>query len=291
MNAKTLRRCSLTSPADATPEAAAHPAVTKPRHTRALFLRDLYLLSGSPPRLLWLFYWPTINMIVWGFMNSYVSKQASGIAIVAGAVLAGAILWDVLTRSQFGLLQPFMEEIWSRNLGNLFATPLRPTAYVIDLMLLSLARMTIAMLPCVFLAKVFFGYWLPSLGLPLFGFALNLIMAGWWFGLLIVAMLLRYGPSAEWFGWMAIALISPFVAVYYPVSVLPDWLHAVSWALPPTYVFEAMRALVNEKELRVDYMLIPFVLNLAYLAMALTVYLRTFEAARRKSGLLQIVSE
>ncbi len=243
------------------------------------------------PRLLWLFYWPTMNMIVWGFMNSFVAEQASATAVVAGIVLGGALLWDFLTRSQFGMLQPFMEEIWARNLGNLFSTPIRPLEYACDLMFLSLLRMTVAMVPCVLLANVFFGYWLPGLGLPLIGFILNLVMTGWWFGFLIVAMLLRFGPSAEWLSWMAVALMSPFVAVYYPVSILPSWLQPVSWALPPTYVFEAMRALANEHQLRLDYLLVSFGLNLVYLAIAFIVYIRTFESARRRSGLLQISSE
>lgn len=257
------------------------------RRTKALLQRDVFLLSGSLPRLLWLFYWPTMNMLVWGFLNTYLVKQSTGIALVAGVVLGGAMLWDVLSRCQFGLLQPFMEEIWARNLGNLFATPIRPVEYAADLMLISLLRMTLSMIPCVILAYFFFGFWLPGLGLSLFGFALNLIMTGWWFGFLIIAMLMRFGPSAEWLGWMAIALLSPFVAVYYPVSILPEWVQHVSWALPPTYVFEGMRAMLNHHEVRPDLLIHAFLLNLVYLTLAGIVYLRVFEITRQNNGLLQ----
>lgn len=262
-----------------------------PRHTKALLLRDYYLLKGSPPRLLWLFYWPAMNMLLWGFINAFMSKQSTGVGIVAGVVLSGAILWDVLSRSQFGVLQPFMEEMWARNLGNLFATPIKPVAYGFDLMLLSLARMSIAIVPCIILAYFFFDLWLPSLGLSLIGIAVNLIMTGWWFGFLIVAMLLRFGTSAEWLGWMAAALLSPFVAIYYPVSILPDWLQYVSWCLPPTYVFEAMRALMNDQVARADYLITAFVINVVFLAAGFIVYLRTFDATRRANGLLQMGSE
>lgn len=292
MIAPTLRRCFLTSPAIKTPEKSCGSRRCLWLHrTIALVLRDVYLLRGSLPRVLAIFYWPALNMLNFGFLNFYLSKQSTGVGIISGVMIGAAILWEIMLRSQFGVLQPFLEELWSRNVGNIFVSPIRPWEYAFGMMLLSLLRMGTAMFFCVVLAKVFFDYSIFDLGLPLTGFAISLLITGWWFGLLQIALMLRYGPAAEWLAWMAAFAMSPFVAVFYPVDILPSWMQAVAWSMPPTYVFEGMRAIMANHGARLDYMLASFLLNLLFLALSLFVYLRTFEATRRNEGLLQIVSE
>lgn len=258
------------------------------RRLLALMQRYLYLLTNSWPRFFELLYWPTLNMVVWGFLNFYLSKQTSGAGLVAGVLLGGAMLWDVLVRSQFGVFFPFLEELWSRNLGHIFVSPIGPIEYASTLILQSILRTAIAMTPCILLAKVFFGYWLFDLGLPMIGFFFCLAMTGWWLGLLLIALLLRHGASAEWMAWMIAFIISPFVAVYYPVSVLPEWVQTISWALPPTYVFEGMRAIVNNHEFRPDLMLNAFLLNMLYLGLSAAIYWGVFENTRRGNGLLHV---
>lgn len=261
------------------------------RHIKALVLRDFYLLRGSVPRLLSVLYWPALNILNFGFLNHYLSKMETGAHIVSGIMLGGAILWEILVRSQFGVLQPFLEEIWARNLGNVFVSPTRNWEYLTGLMILSLLRMGIAMIFCVVIADVVFGYSLLSLGLPLVVFVLNLVITGWWSGLLQIALMLRYGVSAEWLAWMAAYLISPVVAIFFPVSVLPEWLQAVSWCLPPTYIFEGMRGIMLDHVVHWDYALKALGLNLVYLGFGAIVYKRVFDATRRSVGILQIGSE
>lgn len=254
----------------------------------ALVQRHIYLLMGSWPRLIELLYWPTISMIVWGFLNIYLAKQTGTGSAIASFLLGGAIMWEVLLRSQFSVLIPFFEELWSRNLGHIFVSPVSPLEYVGGLTVLSTLRTLIAMTPCFILAELLFGFWLPGMGLPFIGFYINLAMSGWWCSFLIVSLILRYGLGAEWLAWMAAFAISPLVAIYYPVTTLPTILQHVAWALPPTYVFEGMRSIINENIVRADYMAHAFLLNLLYLVLSATVFLRTFEATRRANGLLQM---
>src|SRR5262249_28956209 len=75
--------------------------------------------------------------------------------------------------------------------------------------------------------------------------------------------------------------------VYYPVSVLPHWLQAIAWALPPTYVFEGMRALVMERTFRADLMIEAFALNALYFTAAVIAFLALLESSRRAGSLLQ----
>lgn len=258
------------------------------RQVLGLLQRHIFLLMGSWPRLVEVMYWPTLNMIVWGFINFYLAKQLSGVGAVAAALLAGALLWDILVRSQFSILVSFMEEMWSRNLGHIFVAPVPPLHYAAGLMLLSLMRTAIAMFPAFLFAWLFFGYLVLDLGLPFIAFYLNLAIAGWWCGFLLVALLFRFGMAAEWLAWMLSFVISPFVAVYYPVSALPEWLHPLAWSLPPTYVFEGMRSIVNLQIVRWDYLLMATALNIGFLIISLWVYLKAFENTRRRNGLLQM---
>ena len=279
----------MTSLANALPPPEALSAFgLRRRRLLGLLQRHTFLLLGSWPRFIELLYWPTLNMLVWGFLNIYLGQQRSSAVAIGSVVLGGALMWEILLRSQFSLLVPFFEELWSRNLGHIFVSPLSPLEYVFGLVILSLLRTVIAMTPALILAEWCFGLWLPGLGLPFVAFYFNLALTGWWCGLLLVALILRYGLAAEWLAWMAAFALSPVVAVYYPVSILPAWLQPVSWALPPTYVFEGMRAILDHHEARLDYLLIALALNLAYTALAAVVFLRVFERTRRDAGLLQM---
>lgn len=253
-----------------------------------VLLRNLYLLKGSIPRLIDLFYWPTLNMLIWGFFNYYLTKQITGIGLVAGTFLGAAMMWDIFVRSQLNVMRPFMEELWSRNLGAVFVSPISPFEYAIGLVALSIITTIIAMGVCVIAAELIFGFWLPGLGWGLAGFVFNLAMAGWWGGFLLIAMLLRFGSASEWLAWMLSFVFAPLVGVYYPISVLPSWLQPISNLLPPTYVFEGLRELLNHHSVHYDLMLYAFLLNLVFLGFSGFVFLRTFENTRRRSGLLQV---
>jgi ABC-2 type transport system permease protein len=261
------------------------------RRFSALLQRHMYLLKGSWLRIVNLVYWPMLNMIIWGFLNTYLVKQGTGLQFTVGILLGAVMLWDVLARSQLNIQFPFMEELWSRNLPSIFVSPIRPLEYVAGLIFISLINTVIALTPSVLLAYLFFGYWLPGLGLPVVGFILSLAMTGWWGGCLLVAMMLRFGLAAEGLAWMASFVMAPLVAIYYPVSILPEWVQVISWLLPPTYIFEGMRSLVNDHIVRMDYFAISLALNIFYLVISGFIFMRTFEAKRRRDGLMHASDE
>ena len=259
-----------------------------PRRIWALVLRYIFLLTGSWPRLVELIYWPTLNMLVWGFVNIYIMRQGGGSDAAPFALLAGAMLWEVLVRSQISVQLLFLEELWSRNLGHIFVSPIAPLEYLGGLVFLSLLRTFIAMVPCALLAWAFFDFDILDLGELLAGFYLNLAATGWCCGFLMIALLLRFGLSSEWLAWMGVFLLLPFVAVYYPVNILPAWAQHIAWALPPTYVFESMRALLHHEAAPSGYVWKALGLNMVYLALSAAIYKRAFETTRRRGGLLQM---
>ncbi len=256
----------------------------------AMVLRYAYILRGSWPRIVELAYWPLMQMVLWGFISKFLATNSSWVAQGAGVLIGAVLLWDVLFRAQLGFSISFLEEMWSRNLANLFVSPLRPYEFVAALTLMSLIRTLIGVVPAAFLAILFYGYSVFDLGLPLVAFFFLLLMMGWAMALVITALIMRFGLGAESLAWIAIFALAPLSGVFYPVSILPDWLQAVSWALPSAYVFEGMRAVIFDDTVRFDHLLRALALNIVYIAAGGAYFLHTFHVARRK-GLLMGIGE
>ncbi len=254
----------------------------------AMVLRYVYLLRGSWARTFELIYWPTIQMVLWGFMSQFLATNSSWVARAGGVLLAAVMLWDVLFRGQLGVSVSFLEEMWSRNLGHLFVSPLRPYEWVLSLLAMSFLRVMIGMVPAALLAIPLYHYSIFTLGLPLIAFFSLLLVMGWALGLAITALILRHGLGAESLAWLAIFLISPVSAIYYPVSVLPYWLQPVSWALPSAHIFEGMRAVMFEDVFRLDHFFWAAGLDVLYLAIGGVIFLLSFRRARRSGALLQM---
>lgn len=259
-----------------------------PRRVSALVLRHLYLLRGSWPRVLELMYWPTVQMVLWGFITLFLATTSSFVAQVPGVLLSAVLLWDVLFRSQLGTSLIFMEEMWSRNLGHLFVSPLRPYEMVCALVLMSLIRTLIAVGGAALAAVPLFHYSIFDLGLPLVAFFALLAVMGWGVGLLVAGLVLRYGVAAENIAWGAVFALQPISGVYYPVRVLPDALQSVAAAIPSSHVFEGMRALLITRTFRVDLMLYAGLLDLLYLAAGIAGFLYFFRIARVRGLLLHV---
>ena len=252
----------------------------------AMVLRHWYLLRSSWPRLIELIYWPTVQMVTWGFVQIYVSQHSSFFATAAGTFVGGMLLWDVLVRGQQGFAFAFLEELWARNLGNILMSPLRPSEFILSLMIVSLIRLAVGMIPVTLLAIPMFGFNLWGLGGVLAIFFANLIFTAWSVGILVAGLLLRQGVGAENLAWSIMFLFVPISCVYYPVATLPAALQPIAWMLPPTYVFEGMRAVVIEHQIRVDLMVEALAINGLYLAGALAAFFRLLASARRHGTLL-----
>ncbi|MGZ8995423.1 MAG: ABC transporter permease, partial [Rhodospirillales bacterium] len=202
------------------------------RRVGAIILRHLYVLKRSWPRILELAYWPTVQMILWGFVTSFFLQNSSWVSQAAGVLISAVLLWDVLFRSNLGVSLSFMEEMWARNLGQLFVSPLRPIELVAALTTMSLIRSLISVTPAALLALPLFDVWVFSLGPPLAAFFFNLLIFGWSIGLIVSALVLRLGLGAESLAWVAVFAIAPLSGIYYPIASLPEWLQPVAWALP-----------------------------------------------------------
>lgn len=258
------------------------------RRVMGLVLRHLYLIAGSWPRLVELTYWPTVQIILWGFITQFLVGHSNFIAQAFGVLIAAVILWDIMFRSQLGFAIAFLEEMWSRNLGHLFVSPLRPQEFVIALMCLSFVRTLIGVIPATLLAIAFFGFNVYTLGLSLIGFFVNLVVMGWSVGLVICGVILRFGLGAESLAWAVMFALAPICGIYYPIAVMPEWVQFIAHGLPATYVFEGMRAIIVDGVARGDLLVSAALINIVYVLVGMVVFLAFFRTARHRGQLLQI---
>jgi ABC-2 type transport system permease protein len=258
-----------------------------PHRIGAMILRYWYLLISSWPRLLELVYWPALQIVTWGFLQTYIAQNAGFFARAGGTFIGAIILWDILFRGQLGFSISFLEEMWARNLGNLMMSPLKPIEFLISLMIMSLIRLAIGVIPMTLLAMFFFHFNFYSLGLPLIAFFCNLIFTSWSLGIFVSGLVIRNGLGAESIVWTLMFGILPLACVYYPVSVLPHWLQYLAWALPPTYVFEGMRALLIDHVFRADLMVDALLINAVLFIVSFAIFLGLLNSARRAGSLLQ----
>jgi ABC-2 type transport system permease protein len=217
----------------------------KLRPVAGILLRQLYLFRSSPVRVLPTFAWVAIDIVVWGFFTKYLNTVAGSHVDFVPSLLGAVLFWDFFTRIMQGVSTAFFEDVWSRNFLNLFATPLSISEYVTGLVLTSVTTGAFGLVVMLVLATAVFGLSFLSLGLMLIPFMLVLFSFGVALGIFASATVLRFGPASEWLVWPMPALLSPFAGVFYPLSTLPVWMRDVAYALPPSYVFEGMRALLN----------------------------------------------
>lgn len=257
-----------------------------PARVGAMVLRHWYVLRSSWPRLLEIIYWPAVQMLTWGFLQMYVAETSGNVALAAGTFIGAVLLWDILFRGGLGFSISFLEEMWAHNMGNLLMSPLRPLEFITSLAIMSIVRLLIGMVPVTLLAIWLFDFNIWGFGFALAVFFANLMLTAWAVSIVVSGLVLRHGMGAEGLAWTVMFILLPLCAVYYPVTVMPEPLQWLAWVLPPTYVFEGMRALLLEGVFRGDLMAVAFGLNIVVFCVAILVFLRLLESARNAGSLL-----
>lgn len=254
----------------------------------ALALRHLYLIGNSLPRIIDLIYWPTVQIILWGFVSKFFTMYSDYFNNVAGVILSAAILYDFLFRSSISYNMLFLEEIWSRNIINLFVSPLRISEIIFALTASALIRTIIGLFPAALIAIPLFGISIFKLGIPLILLLFSLYLFGVTLGLLVTAGLVRFGPSFENVAWASLFFIAPLGCIYYPVEILPSWVQPIALGLPLAHIFEETRNILVNQAVSLSNIFYAIGLNLIYLAFSISVFFKSFSSAKRNGTLVNI---
>lgn len=254
----------------------------------ALIARHLFLYRRSFPRLLEIFYWPLLDLVVWGFITIYLAQGGKGMHGAVTFFLGALIFWDILFRAQQGITISFLEEIWSRNLMNLFASPLTAGEFLAATMAMSVFKVAAVSIIMAFAALLFYSYNVFIMGLTLIPFVLNLIAAGWLIGILTMSVIMRFGQQAEVLAWGLVFLFQPISCVFYPMSVLPAWLTPLALANPAAHVFEGMRGVLLDQTVPLAHLGWATGLNVLYLLLMIALYQYTFSVCKDRGMLVRV---
>jgi ABC-2 type transport system permease protein len=254
----------------------------------AVFVRQIYLLGNNPTRIAGNFVWLTIAIVQWGFISKYLGSLGKANFNFITVILGALILWEFLTRIQQGIRMAFLEDIWSNNLINFFASPLRISEYTLGMVSSSIITGLLGFLIMSVIAGLGFGYDIFIIGLSMIPFVAILFLFGMALGIFICAMIFQLGPTAEWLGWPIPMILSLISGVYYPIDTLPDFLKLVAGLFPPAYVFESLRAQLEQVatvHMVVHNLILGLGLALFYLALSYRFFLLVYHH-NLKSGKL-----
>jgi ABC-2 type transport system permease protein len=233
-------------------------------------------------------YWPVLDLVVWGFITVYLAQFRQNLPKFIPFFLGALILWDILFRAQQGISVSFLEDVWSRNFLNLFASPLGPTEYIFSLMLVGFTKLIVTASIMSALAWFLYSFNIFLVGISLIPFVLNLIIMGWSIGIITIALILRFGQEAEVLAWALGFLFMPVSAVFYPVSVLPPFLQAITHYIPASYVFEGMRSVISNGDFPLNELFCSMGLNVIYIVLSFLFFYWNFSVVKKKGLLVRI---
>ncbi len=255
----------------------------------AMVMRHLYLWPRTIERLMGAFGWPIFDLIIWGLVSAYLMKSSLLSFSLMTFILGGLIFWTIVWRVQNDISVNFLDEAWNKNLINIFSSPLTKGEFLLAMVILSLIKVTLTILSMTIGAIILYKFnFLVTFNIFAPLLFVNLILFGWTFGFLVDGIILRYGYSVGELAWALIALVQPFVCVFYPLSSLPLWAQKIGVLLPPTYVFEEMRRFLTGGTIIWPNLLISFLLNMFYLFLSLWFFQRMFESAREHGRLVKL---
>lgn len=257
----------------------------------AVTYRYFLIVRGSYSRVFQIFVWASLEIILWGFLTKYLDEVGGATFSFTPVLLGAVVLWELVSRAQQGVSTPFLEDIWARNLLNFFASPLSTIEYIFGLVMAGFVAWSAGLLFVTAFASYVFGFSLWSLGPAAFVFLLILFTFGLSIGVFAISMVLRYGQTAEWFIWPIPTVIAPFVGVFYPTSILPQWMQLISQVLPVTYVFKNLRSIVLENSFSVDEMLLALCLDAILLILMCALFVRVYRWALKHGAIARYSAE
>jgi len=242
----------------------------------AMMIRYLFAFRHNLDKVSDAFYWPTIDLLLWGLTSTYLASRAPLVPNLVLSIVSGIVFWVIVWRGQGEITLNLLEEFWDRNLINLFVSPLKFSEWFLSFIAIGLVKATMSFLFAVLVARLLYQLNLFFYGFLLIPFVLLLIMTGWWFGFLVAGLIFRFGRRVQALAWTLVFVISPFSAVFYPISILPSWAERVAAFVPPSYVFEGIREVIVTGDVDVAKIYWALALNVIYLALAFVFLKRSF---------------
>lgn len=247
-----------------------------------VFFRYLYVMRKGLHHLSDLFYWPLVDILLWGLTSLWIQSQDFHIQNLPLIMMTGLVFWQICWRGSVDISVSLLQEFWQRNLVNLFSTPLKFCEFVMGLLLLSLVKLITSIAFGAVVVYLLYALNVFSIGWAFLPFAASLIIFGWTIGFLASSAIIYWGHSIEMFAWMIGGLFAPFSAVFYPIALLPAWTQKISWCLPTTYIFEGMRSILRTGIFPTRFFWTSILLNALFLSASILLFRYMFQKSRKK---------
>ena len=246
-----------------------------------VFLRYFYSFARLD-HLSDLLYWPAIDIFLWGITSLWLQKMETGVPHIAVAILTGLVFWGMLWRGTNDIAVNLLQELWARNLINLFSTPLKLVEWMIAVMCVGFVKVLVSLFFAAALILILYALNVFNLGWAFIPFSFSLLLSGWAIGFFTAGLIVYTGQRLQQLAWMMPYIFSPFAAIYYPLSALPDWAQSVAHGLPMTYIFEGMRDILYNGVFSIDKLVMSFILNIVYLILSMIFFTFMFHKSRAK---------
>lgn len=252
------------------------------RRIYAMNKRYFYTLVHSYDRLSDMFYWPIMDILIWGLTGLYFARLSVNPKETTVVLLTGLIFWIITWRTQYEITVNLLTEMWDKNLVNLFSSPLKMSEWITSVMIYGGTKMLVSLAFSASIAFLLYGYAFFQFGWWIIPFAINLCLSGWAIGFSVAALIIRYGQKVQTMAWTGAYIVVPFSAIYYPAAILPSWAQEISRIIPTSYVFEAMRQHIATGNISMDKILISFALNITYLLLSILLFTKAFQKSKEK---------
>ncbi|MGD0339092.1 MAG: ABC transporter permease [Bacteroidota bacterium] len=259
----------------------------------ALILRHLYNFKHSFDKYTEIFLFPIIDVLLWGMTSLYFQKTLAAQSGTPGAnyfviaIVSAIIFWLITLRISSDVPFGLLDDIWSRNLINIFGSPLTLSEWIVASVIVGFIKAFLSASLVALLAFFLYSVNILTFGYYLAPFVFLLVLAGTWIALLISGLIMRYGQRIQALAWSFGMILLPFSAIYYPVSILPQWAQYIARVLPTTYIFESGRYVLTTGTMKWSLFWIGLGLNCFYISLA-GLYLYHAFRIRLRKGILRM---
>ena len=254
----------------------------------AVIVRHLYEARRNFDRVTDLIWWPVLDIIMWGFFTIYLAHSSRLQPNVVSCLLGAVILWGTFYGFQRDMAVGFIDELWCRNLINLFSTPLTLSEYMVGLIGVCLLKVMVGLCAASAVAWAAYSFdivpWMPMF-IP---YLANLLFFALALGIAITGLIFRYTTKIQALAWSFAGLLMPASCVMYPMSSLPRWMRAIAWMLPTAHSFEGMRQVLAGNGFSPQHFWWGAGLNAIYFVLAIGFFGWIFEQARTRGLLVKM---
>jgi len=252
----------------------------------AVLLKSLYVTKRSPDRWADLFYWSAVDLVVWGLTGSYFTTLSPNSHILA-IIISGILFWIIIWRGQQEISINLLEDLWNRNLINIFVSPFTFGEWVVSFLLISFVKSGISFVIASGIAVLLYGVSVLTYGMYVLPFIVVLLLTAWAVGFLITGTILRFGQKIQNLAWSVVSILSPFSAIYYPLSILPKWAQYVAKIFPTSYIFQELHNVIQTGHADWGNIGLSWVMSIVYFLLALWFLRNSFHSLLKK-GLMNV---